>query len=173
MAPPLPTADRLLDLERRARREGTGLGATDLPGCWWLRQVWGRGRRQPSAASAALLRALGARLEIAPAADADTLRLANTVNLGALQLRFEGEARLRGRRPLLVFWFERLRLRLAGLTLLERTLARPVERRLPFFALIGSGPAAGGEPGWLAARGRSGGLALWVADQERSRSSRS
>jgi hypothetical protein len=167
---PLPAADVLLDRERRARREGTGLEPADLGGCWELRQVWGKGRTRPSVVSAALLRSLGARLEIA-AADPRTLRLANTVNLGALVLRFEGEGELRGRRPLLVFWFERLRLRLGDFTLLERSLPRPAERRLPFFALIGL--ERGGEEGdWLAVRGRSGGLALWV-DQDRSRSSRS
>jgi hypothetical protein len=34
---------------------------------------------------------------------------------------------------------------------------------LPFFALLGRGRSAAGED-WLAARGRGGGLALWVLD---------
>jgi hypothetical protein len=159
-----PDADRLLQLERRSRVEGSGLVAADLIGRWQLEQVWGKGRSQPSTLSAALLRALAARLEIAPGPSPDSLRLANAVNLGALELRFEGEGHLRGRRPLLVFWFERLQLRLAGRVLLQRALPRPEPKRLPFFALIARERAGDPEEerGWLAARGRGGGLALWV-----------
>jgi hypothetical protein len=55
-----------------------------------------------------------------------------------------------------VFRFEVLELQLAGRTLLRRPLPAPEARRLPFFALI-----ARDSSGWLAARGRGGGLALW------------
>ena len=44
--------------------------------------------------------------------------------------------------------------------LLERTLAQPKPQRMPFFALI----AFGEDASWLCARGRGGGLALWVKD---------
>jgi hypothetical protein len=162
--PSTPDADRLLQLERRCRAEGSGLAASDLIGRWQLEQVWGKGSGRPSTLSAALLRALAARLEITPSSVPESLRLANAVNLGALELRFEGEGQLRGRRPLLVFWFERLQLRLAGRVVLERTLQRPETRRLPFFALIARAVPGDpvGERGWLAARGRGGGLALWL-----------
>jgi hypothetical protein len=165
-----PDGPLLLELERRSRREGTGLREADLIGRWRLDQVWGKAHPRPSSFSSALLRGLAARLEITPGDTAHRLRLGNAVNLGALELRFEGDGQLRGRRPLLVFWFERMQLRLGGRLLLERPLPRPQPRRLPFFALIASahpgqgegseGGGVGGE-GWLAARGRGGGLALW------------
>lgn len=154
----LPDGTALLELERLSRREGSGLRLEDLIGCWRLDQLWGKGNSRPSSISAALLRGLAARLEIAAGATADHLRLGNAVNLGALELRFEGEGQLQGRRPLLVFWFERLQLRLGSMVLLERPLPRPKEKRMPFFALIAAERT--GE-GWLAARGRGGGLALW------------
>jgi hypothetical protein len=158
----LPDAERILAIERTVRQQGTGLQPADLEGCWRLVRVWNRGRRTASPA-AGLLRALAARLEIGPVAEAApatgaVLPLANAVNLGPLELRFEGEGELRARRPLLVFWFDRLAIRLAGRVLLRRELARPATKRLPFFALIARGE---GDEGWLAARGRSGGLALW------------
>jgi len=159
---PLPDADRILTIERGVRRQGTGLPPAELEGCWRLERVWNKGSRAASPA-AGLLRALAARLEIRPVSEAESgpgagLRLANAVNLGPLELRFEGEGELRGRRPLLVFWFDRVAIRLAGRVLLQRRLERPQTKRLPFFALIAREP---GEDGWLAARGRSGGLALW------------
>ncbi|MEA5392413.1 hypothetical protein VB738_14210 [Cyanobium gracile UHCC 0139] len=158
----IPDAPWLLERERRCRRDGTGLTTADLVGCWRLEQIWNKGSRQPASAAAALLRGLAARLRLS-AAGADSedggLRLANSVRLGALELRFEGVGRLEGRRPLLVFSFERLLLVLGGRVLIERALPQPDPLRRPFFALI-----AAEHHGWLAARGRGGGLALWLLE---------
>ena len=149
-----PSGETLLALEQGVRHGGTGLKASDLIGCWQLDQVWPKGSPRPSSFSGLLLRGLGARLEIAAAGEG--LRLRNAVNLGPLELRFQGLGQLVGSRPLLEFSFERLELHLAGRCLLQRTLPSPAPRRLPFFALIARSPE-----GWLAARGRGGGLALW------------
>ena len=151
---PTPSADQLLLREQQVRRSGTGLKAADLYGCWQLHQVWPKGVARPAHVSAWLLRGLAARLEIGPAADG--LALSNAVNLGALELRFRGPGRLVGARPLLQFSFDQLQLSLAGRVLFQRPLPAPAPQRLPFFALIARDPG-----GWLAARGRGGGLALW------------
>jgi len=150
----LPSAQQLLAQERRVRHGGTALTAADLQGCWLLDQVWPRGSQRPATVAATLLRALAARLEITQQEGALALR--NAVRFGALELRFCGVARLVGSRPLLVFSFQTLELWLAGRMLLRRALPAPEPRRMPFFALIARGSA-----GWLAARGRGGGLALW------------
>ena len=152
--PELPSGEALLALEQQVRQRGTGLESVDLCGGWQLDQVWPKGSPRPASFSGLLLRGLGARLEIETSGE--DLRLSNAVNLGALELRFRGPGRLVGPRPLLEFRFEHLELRLAGRLLLQRPLPSPPERRSPFFALIARSPA-----GWLAARGRGGGLALW------------
>ena len=152
----LPSGDQLLALERQVRSAGSGLQQADLIGCWQLHQVWGKGSTAANGLSSTLLRSLGARLELSALQDSQELRIGNAVNLGALQLRFEGEAQLIGRRPLLQFSINRIELSLAGRVLLQRTLPPVAPKRLPFFALIGRGAS-----GWLAARGRGGGLALW------------
>jgi hypothetical protein len=171
---PLPESAELLSLERDSRREGTGLVAADLLGIWRLQRVWPRRGGEPSGPGSALLRGLGARLEIsavdasaaaldnpwpgpasAPGPGREGLGLVNAVNLGPLELRFEGRARLAGPRPLLWFGFDQLKLCFGGQVLLQRFLPPAPAQRTPFFALIGKGP------GWLAARGRGGGLALW------------
>lgn len=158
----------LPDRERQSRRLGSGLTAADLLGVWRLEQVWPRGGTEPSRLNGALLRGLGAQLEIRAAdppgaPDGAHLQLLNSVRMGALQLRFQGPARLQGRRPLLVFRFERLELLLGTWRVLDRTLpaVEPFEsaavKSLPFFALIGL--EADGTV--LSARGRGGGLAQW------------
>lgn len=167
MALAFPSGVELLERERQARRQGSGLTAGTLLGEWRLAQVWPKGRTQVAAFSSASLRALQARLTLTavPGADCGTgaLELTNQVRLGALELRFRGPARLQGRRPLLLFWFEQLELRWGARLLLRRALAEPPAGRMPFFALIAAaGTGAPGAGDWLAARGRGGGLALWT-----------
>lgn len=155
----IPSGRDLLALERRVRQGGTGLQPEDLQGCWLLDQVWPKGSDRPSSFSAAVLRGLGARLEIR--LEQGELVLRNSVRLGAVELSFQGPGRLVGSRPLLQFQFETLSLTLASRQLLNRSLAAPALQHLPFFALISRAPQ-----GWLAARGRGGGLALWRLEEE-------
>jgi hypothetical protein len=156
-ASPEVSARELLQLEQQARRSGSGVEADALQGCWQLQLVWPKGQQRASAFSGWLLRGLSARLEIGT--DPEGLLLSNAVNLGAVELRFRGRARLEGKRPLLLFSFEQLQLSLGGWRLVERNLPAPAPQRMPFFALIHRDPS-----GWLAARGRGGGLALWQLD---------
>lgn len=173
----LPDGPQLLALERQSRQSGSGLSREALLGTWILQRTWPRGSSTPADLSSTLLRGLGASLSLsAPAAAADPataaaeatadippLEIINSVRLGMLELRFCGEARLQGRRPLLLFRFLRLQLRLGERALLDRPLpaAAPFSSLpvagLPFFALIAADP----EGAWLAARGKGGGLALW------------
>ena len=170
----LPDGPQLLALERQSRRNGSGVSREALQGVWILQRTWPRGRSQPADLASTLLRGLGASLALsAPEAavpsaasageEAAPLEIINSVRLGQLELRFCGEARLQGRRPLLLFRFLRLQLRLGARTLIDRPLpaAAPFSSLpaagLPFFAMIAADP----EGLWLAARGKGGGLALW------------
>jgi hypothetical protein len=155
----LPDGAALLALEKRVRRQGSGLGPAELEGRWQFTRIWPKGRPQPSPLAGVLLRGLGAclRIEAEEGNAAAPLRLTNAVTLGSLELRFQGPGWLRGRRPLLQFTFDTMQLRAGERVLWQRSLPTPPPQRLPFFALIATGP----ERRWLAARGRSGGLALW------------
>lgn len=155
----LPSGAELRARERLARKATSGIGPTELVGCWLLNQVWPKRGERPALFSNAMLRGLGARLEIRPSNQPEELELSNAVRLGALELRFHGRGRLVGSRPLLQFQFDALELSLADRPLLRRSLPPPKPQRMPFFALIARGPE-----GWLAARGRGGGLALWRLD---------
>ena len=151
-------AEAVLALEQRARVEGTGLDAKALQGCWQLHQTWSRRGTAPPAISLTLLRALRACLVLEQREQ--NLTITNQVSLGPVRLRFDGTARLKGRRPLLNFQFSSMKLQIGSLTLLNQTLPTPAAQRQPFFALI----AQGSERGWLCARGRGGGLAVWIRD---------
>jgi hypothetical protein len=124
--------------------------------CWEIQSVRPRSTGAANGLSGWLFRQIQARLEIAVDADGQ-LGLSNAVNLGALELRFRGPGQLIGARPLLGFQFTTLCLSVGQQVLIERHLAAPTAQKEPFFALI-----HGDRNGWLTARGRGGGLALWT-----------
>ncbi|MFN9622180.1 MAG: hypothetical protein ACK587_05010 [Cyanobacteriota bacterium] len=161
-----PDGASLLALERSSAKLGSGLCPDDLVGTWRLERLWSKGRSQPAHAAAATLRTLAARLALHPAKDGG-MQLANTVGLGPLKLCFHGSVAFRGRRPLLVFQFQTMRVSLAGHLLWTLSLPKPDKGREPFFALISS-QRTRTDQRWLAARGRGGGVALWVREEDGS-----
>lgn len=159
---PASAAD-VLALEQAARLQGTGLAKADLPGFWQLHQTWSRRGSESPALNIRLLRGLQACL-ILESRNGE-LSIANQVSLGPVRLRFDGTAELRGRRPLLAFSFTSMRLQVGSLTVLTQSLPAPTPQRQPFFALI----AMGADRSWLCARGRGGGLALWIKATDANR----
>ena len=149
-----PDGRDLLTQEASVRRDGSRLNSHDLVGRWRLRQLWGKGQTTPSNLASMGLRAVQATLELEHSAAG--LGIANSVLLGPINLRFTGTAELVGRRPLLQFSFQTVELRWGASVVWGRSLPTPQPQRMPFFALI-----ARDSSGWLAARGRGGGLALW------------
>ena len=149
-------SDVVLELEQQARRQGTGLAVDDLDGCWQLNQTWSREGTASPSLSIGLLRAVKACLVLER--QSDGLVIANQVSLGPFRLRFDGMASLKGRQPLLRFSFASVRLQVGSLTLLNQSLPEPTKQKQPFFALI----AMGDQRNWLCARGRGGGLAVWI-----------
>lgn len=156
----LPDGSRLRALEVKSRHKGSGLEWEALIGDWRVEYVWNKESTHPSPVAGSLLRAMEATLQIQSYEDRQ-LVLCNSIKLGFFKLSFHGPGRLEHRRPLLTFHFDRLIISFAGQTLFSLGLPKPAANREPFFALIASSRLdAGGR--WLAARGRGGGLALWV-----------
>ena len=148
----------ILQQERQARSLGSGIAPDSLEGIWILQNTWSKHGKRPTPGTDFLLRSLGARLQLERGHE--HWGIINQVNLGSLQLRFQGTAQMKGPRPLLTFSFHSVAINLAGRTLLHRSIPQPSPQRFPFFALI----AMDQEGQWLTARGRGGGLALWHKD---------
>ena len=85
-------------------------------------------------------------------------RIKNSISFGILSIIFCGQASLKGPRPLLPFFFENLKINFGSFTLVNQPLKKPGEKQMPFFALI----ALSKENNWMCARGRGGGLAIWI-----------
>jgi hypothetical protein len=105
-----------------------------------------------------------AQISFQPAAG--RLAIDNQLQVGPLTVAFAGPAKALGRQNLLAFDFNQLAVKLFGAQLYSGAVrsqaaksgpfeAAPIGK-LPFFAFFLA------EPGYIAARGRGGGLALWA-----------
>ena len=157
----LPSLEKLLDLEKNARGEGSGIKFDSLTGDWKFKSVWKQGTNKEDSISSTLLQVLCASLELEKDkknSEDNQFIIANSIKFGLLSLRFSGRANLERRQPLLVFSFNLVELKLVSLTILKSPLKEQENNKRPFFALI----ALNSSNKWLSARGKGGGLALWV-----------
>ena len=162
MIPDVPIdGPAVLALEKKARSTGTGLDVNQLSGCWLLSKTWSRRGQSSSQGTAFLLRTLKASLILER--QEEDLTIANQIRVGPFCLRFDGQAKLQGRRPLLIFSFNKMSILVGQQRLFKRDLPAPKPDRMPFFALIGCGV----DGNWLCARGRGGGLAVWSRHEQR------
>ena len=162
----LPSLDELKELEKNARVEGSGIEFESLIGLWKFNSVWKQGSDTEDSISSTLLQVLSASLELKRdmqhPKEGDKFIIANSINLGLITLKFSGYANLERKQPLLPFSFNCIEIKLGSLTILNRPLPAPVKKERPFFALIAID--ANGE--WLSARGKGGGLALWIKNKQ-------
>jgi hypothetical protein len=163
--------EALLTVERSAKGQQRSIDPALLLGTWQLRftapkkptyragEVVGRGFYLPRLAVATLT------FSQADATDTP-LTLENQLRLGPVQLRFSGPARVLPHRHLLAFDFLRVQVLVGRLSLIDLPLSGKSATRenfatvpvakLPFFSFFAV------QERYLAARGRSGGLALWA-----------
>ena len=159
----IPSLKELLELETFARKQGSGIEYSSLIGLWKFAYVWKKGTDKEDSTSSSFLRLFSASLELREKSCREELfkfGMINSIQFGSLQVRFVGSGELKGTQPLLPFFFERIEIKLGDRILLSRTLDLPDEKNRPFFALI----AMEDSGRWLSARGRGGGLALWLKD---------
>ena len=159
----LPRLEELLKFELASKKAGSGIQFDALIGLWKFVYVWKQGTDKEDLLSSSLLRLFSASLELKKNQASEQLsrfEISNSIQFGPLLLSFIGSGELKGLQPLLPFFFERIELKFGRSVLISRSLVVPDEINRPFFALI----AMEEDGRWLAARGRGGGLAIWLRD---------
>jgi len=156
----LPQYKEIKNLESLSNREGSGIASEDIMGIWKLNSVWKKGSEEIDNISSSILQVLSAKLELKRNNSQNenlNFFIENSISFGFLTIIFCGQASLKGTRPLLSFFFEHLKINVGSLTLVNKILKKPEEKKMPFFSLI----ALNKQNNWLCARGRGGGLAIW------------
>ena len=161
----LPSLEKLVELEKKARVEGSGIEYESLSGLWKFNLVWKQGSDKKDSISSTLLQVLSASLELKKDTnmpEEENFTIANSIKFGLLTLKFSGQANLERKQPLLPFSFDFIQIKLLSLTLFKKALPKTDLKKRPFFALIAIDP----DNKWLSARGKGGGLALWIKDSQ-------
>ena len=157
----LPQYIEIRNLESISKKEGSGIGYEDLIGNWKFNYVWKKGSEDIDNISSSILQVLSAKLELRKNNSQSNnfdFTIQNSISFGLLSVIFCGQASLKGTRPLLPFFFENLIINFGNFTLVNKPLKKPEEKQMPFFSLI----AISKENNWMCARGRGGGLAIWL-----------
>ncbi len=158
----LPEHQDLIKLEKSARKDGINVDLNFLIGQWNFFKVWKKEGIKESTLTSLFLRLVRANLRININSTKKSLSLGieNSVSIGNLFITFKGDGKLEGKQPLLRFLFSELEIKFDNLILYSQEIRPTDEKNMPFFALIGINQ----ESSWLAARGKGGGLALWIKD---------
>ena len=99
----LPSLDKLKELEKSARVDGSGIEFESLIGLWKFNSVWKQGSDKEDSISSTLLQVLSASLELKKDTqnpEEEKFSIANAIQFGLLNLRFSGYANLERKQPL-------------------------------------------------------------------------
>ena len=155
-----PNIKELKLLEKNSQKNGSGIVYKQLLGIWKFQYLWGKDSDEIKNIPSSILQVLSARLELKRKNKEDELNfeIKNSINIGLLKIIFTGSAELKGLRPLLNFYFEELKITISNFPIFKKELKKPEDKKMPFFSLVGIST----KDNWLCARGRGGGLAIWV-----------
>lgn len=156
-----PNYEEIQKLEKKANKEGSGIEASDLEGFWKFQYVYRKGSMIIDNISSSLLQILCASLELKNYIiqdDLPTFEISNSIKFGILSIVFSGNAYLKGSRPLLNFYFKNLYIKVFNIPIFDKSLKETSPQKMPFFSFI----ALGENKKWVCARGKGGGLAIWI-----------
>ena len=155
-----PDINEIKILEKNSQKNGSGIVYDELLGIWKFKYVWGNKSDEIQNIPSSILQILSARLELKNKNTKGQLNyeIKNSINFGLLNITFIGKAELKGLRPLLAFYFDELKISISSLLIFNKELKKPEDKKMPFFSLVGIST----KDKWLCARGRGGGLAIWV-----------
>ena len=155
-----PDIKELKLLEKNSQKNGSGISYEELLGKWKFQYVWGKESDEIKNIPSSILQVLSARLELKRKNIEDQLNfeIRNSINFGLLNIIFIGSAELKGIRPLLTFYFEELKISISNFPIFNKELKKPEDKKMPFFSLVG----ISNKDKWMCARGRGGGLAIWI-----------
>ncbi|WP_269606032.1 hypothetical protein [Prochlorococcus marinus] len=159
----LPDKEKLIELERLAKYQGSGIEFDSLIGNWKFLSVWKKDINEEELIFSSLLRIFSANIEFKEDISNEDLpkfSVIASIQLGLFTIKFSGSGYLQGKQPLLTFYLKLIELNSNSNTLLRRSLEEPEEEKKSFFALIALGEACE----WLSARGQGGSVITWLKD---------
>ena len=157
-----PDKEKLIQLEKIAENQGSGIDFDSLIGNWTFISVWGKDFCKEDTIFSSLLRLFSAKIKFKDFSTRYTKKyhVMSSIQFGLLTIEFSGSGCLKGKQPILVFFLNQIELKSGSKTLFSRTLREADEKQNSFFNLI----AIEENNKWLTARGRGGAVVIWLKD---------
>ena len=159
----LPEKEELLALEKLARSEGSGIEFDSLVGDWNFVSVWKKDTDNEDSVFSSLLRLFSAKLQLKKDVSPQNpigFVISASIQFGLFSIKFSGSGYLKGKQPILPFFFNLIEFKSGSSVLLRNSIKEPVEKEKSFFAMIASDELEG----WLSAKSQGGSLILWLKD---------
>ena len=159
----LPDIGEVLQLEKIAKIKGSGIESDSLFGNWKFVSVWKKNTDEEDSVFSSLLRVFSANLEIKKdisIEDSLNFSIIVSIQFGIISIEFSGNGYLKGKQPILPYFFNLIELKSGSSILLSRSLEEPLEIEKSFFAVISTGES----DRWLSVRGQGGALIFWLKD---------
>ena len=159
----LPDKEKLRELEKLAKEQGSGIEFDSIIGIWKFISIWKKDIDEEDPIFSSLLRAFSAKIEFTKnllTENKTELSVIASIQLGLLTIAFSGTGYLKGKQPLLPFFLNQIELKSGSKILLTRSLKEPEEKDKSFFSMI----ALEENDELLSARGQGGAVVIWLKD---------
>ncbi|WP_269625042.1 hypothetical protein [Prochlorococcus marinus] len=159
----LPQKEKLIELEKLAKIQGSGIKIDSIVGNWRFISVWKKDIDEEDLIFSSMLKIFAANIEFKknpPTNGLAKFSVITSIKLGILTIEFSGSGFLEGDQPLLTYFFNLIELKLGSKILLSRSLKEQVDEDKSFFSLI----ALEEDGEWLSARVQGGALVIWLKD---------
>ena len=157
----IPEKEKLIELEKLAKNQGSGIKFDSLVGIWKFISVWKKGIDEEDPVFSSLLRVFSAKIEFRKEISTENspeFSVIASIQFGIFTIEFSGSGYLKGKQPLLPFFLNLIQLKSGTNILLSRSLKESEEKEKSFFSLI----ALEGNGEWLSARGQGGAVVIWL-----------
>jgi len=159
----LPDKEKLIELEKISKTQGSGIKFNSLAGDWKFISVWKKNNDEEDIVFSSLLRIFSANIKFkknVPTNYSSKFSVIASIQLGVLTIEFSGSGCLEGEQPLLKYFLNLIELKSGSKILLSKSLIEQAAKEKSFFSLI----ALEENEEWLSARGQGGDLMIWVKD---------
>ncbi len=159
----LPDKEKLRELEKFAKEQGSGIEFDSIIGIWKFISIWKKDIDEEDPIFSSLLRVFSAKIEFKKdllTKNSTELSVIASIQFGLLSIGFSGTGYLKGKQPLLPFSLNLIELKAGSNILLTRSLKEPEDKEKSFFAMI----ALEENDELLSARGQGGEVIIWLKD---------
>ena len=159
----LPDKEKLIELEKLAKKQGSGIEFDSIIGIWKFISIWKKNIDEEDPIFSSLLRIFSAKIVFKKnllTENSTEFSVIASIQFGLFNISFSGTGYLKGKQPLVPFCLNLIELKSGSNILLRRSLKEPEEKEKSFFAMI----ALEENDELLSARGQGGEVVIWLKD---------